>query len=419
MLFFYRILINFVILISPIIIIIRLIKNKESFIRFKEKFCFFSKMRSNGKVIWFHGASVGELLSIVPLLEKLEKNKSIKQILITSNTLSSSKIIEKIKLKKIVHQFFPIDTNFLSKKFLNYWRPSFVFFIDSEVWPNMVMNLEKKNIPFGIINGRITKKTFNRWMISPKFSEKIFSKFKFCLASSNESKVFLKKLGVKKVKFFGNLKFSQNENEKITFDKSLKKFLLSRKIWCASSTHKTEEKFCGIVHKKLKKKYKNLLTIIIPRHIDRVTNIKKELENLSLKIHIHEPKKKISKETDIYIVNVYGKTKSFFNNCQNIFLGGSLIEHGGQNPLEATRYGCNILHGPNVSNFKEIYKFLKQNKISNQIKTHTKMINILNKFFSQNSNSNSRKIRQKLNLIGRKILQKTHKEVDLFFRNEI
>ena len=129
MLFFYRILINVVILISPIIIIVRLIKNKESFKRFKEKFCFFSRIRSNGKVIWFHGASVGEILSIVPLLEKLEKNKSIKQILITSNTLSSSKIIEKIKLKKIVHQFFPIDTNFLSKKFLNYWRPSFVFFI--------------------------------------------------------------------------------------------------------------------------------------------------------------------------------------------------------------------------------------------------------------------------------------------------
>ena len=144
MLFLYRVLINFVVLISPIIIIIRLLKNKESLSRFKEKFCFFSKKRLDGKIIWFHGASVGELQSIVPLIEKLEKKNDIKQILVTSNTLSSYKIMEKMKFKKVVHQFFPIDTNFFSLKFLNYWKPSFVFFIDSEIWPNMIINLEKK-----------------------------------------------------------------------------------------------------------------------------------------------------------------------------------------------------------------------------------------------------------------------------------
>ena len=417
MLFLYRVLINFVVLISPIIIIIRLLKKKESLSRFKEKFCFFSKKRRDGKIIWFHGASVGELQSIVPLIEKLEKKNDIKQILITSNTLSSSKIMEKKKFKKVVHQFFPIDTNFFSQKFLNYWKPSFVFFIDSEIWPNMIMNLEKQNIPFGILNGRITKKTFKKWMTFQKFSKEIFEKFRFCIAASNESKIFLKKLGVKEVKFFGNLKFSQTENEKINFDKSLKKFIKSRKIWCASSTHKSEEIFCGIVHKKLKEKYKNILTIIIPRHIDRVKSIKKELENLNLKIHVHEPKKKITKDTDIYIVNAYGKTKSFFNNCKNIFLGGSLIEHGGQNPLEATRYGCNIFHGPNVSNFKDIYNFLKKNKVSYQIRTQSHMVNKLKKFLSKKSSS--KRIQQKFNLIGQSILQKTLNEINLFFKNEI
>ena len=417
MLFFYRILINFIILISPIIVLVRLIKNKESFSRFKEKFCFFSKKRSTGKIIWFHGASVGELQSIMPLLEKLEKKKNIKQILITSNTLSSSKIMEKIHLSKVIHQFFPIDSNYLSLKFLNYWKPSFAFFIDSEIWPNMILNLEKKNIPFGIINGRITKKTFKKWMFLHNFSKKIFSKFKFCLASSKESKFFLKKLGVKKVKFLGNLKFSQTENDKIYFDKNLKKIFQSRKTWCASSTHETEEIFCGHVHKKLKKVYKNLLTIIIPRHVDRVKNIKKELEALDLKIHIHESNKRIKDETDVYIVNAYGKTKSFYSNCKNIFLGGSLIEHGGQNPLEATRYGCNILHGPYISNFKEIYRFLKKIKISNQIKTHSNIVYHLNKLFTKKSKS--KKIQQKFDLIGKNILQKTFNEVNLFFKNEI
>ena len=124
-----------------------MLKKKEDFIRFKEKLGFFTKIRSKGKLIWFHGASVGEFQSIVPLLEKLEKSKKISQILITSNTLSSSKIISKIKLKKISHQFFPIDNNLIVKKFINHWKPSVALFVDSEIWPNMLINLNKEKIP--------------------------------------------------------------------------------------------------------------------------------------------------------------------------------------------------------------------------------------------------------------------------------
>ena len=416
MLLFYRIIINLLILFSPIIITIRLIKRKESFLRFKEKFCIFSKPKIRGKLIWFHGASVGEVQSIVPLIEKLEKKKDIKQILVTSNTLSSSKIMEKISSKKIIHQFFPIDTNILSRKFLNYWKPNLVFFIDSEIWPNMLKNLHEKKIPFGLLNGRITKKTFKRWMNFPNFSKKIFSQFSICLSSSYESMIYLKKLGSKKVKLLGNLKFSQSENEKLKFDIKLRKFIKSKKVWCASSTHKTEEEFCGVVHKKLKTKYKNLLTIIIPRHIERVKKIENELKNLGLKIHLHEPKSQIKDNTDIYIVNAYGKTKSFYNNCKNIFLGGSLIKHGGQNPLEAARYGCNILHGPNIDNFKEIYNFLKIKKISKRINNQKDMVYSLNKCFSKNSNT--KKIQKKLNTIGQNILNKTYNEINFLIKNE-
>ena len=404
-------------MVSPIIIIIRLIKRKESFSRFKEKFCLFSKSKIRGKLIWFHGASVGELQSIIPLIEKLEKKKDIKQILVTSNTLSSSKIMDKITSKKVIHQFFPIDTNILCKKFLNYWRPNLAFFIDSEIWPNMIYNLHEKKIPFGLLNGRITKKTFKRWKNFPNFSKNIFSKFSICLSSSRESKIYLKKLGSEKVKLLGNLKFSQSENEKLKFDTKLKKFIKSKKVWCASSTHKTEEEFCGLVHKILKKKYDNLLTIIIPRHIERVGEIEKELSNLDLKVHLHEPKSKIKNDTDIYIVNAYGKTKSFYNNCKNIFLGGSLIKHGGQNPLEATRYGCNILHGPNIDNFREIYDFLKMKKMSKKINNQKDMVYSLNSYFSKNSNT--KKIQKKLNLIGRYILYKTYNEINFLIKNEV
>ena len=410
MLFIYRFLINIILIISPIIILYRLFIKKEDLKRFKEKYCFFSKKRIEGKLIWFHGASVGELQSVIPLLERLEQNYKIKQILITSNTLSSSKIIENYKFKKVVHQFFPIDTNMLSKKFLNYWSPSSVFFIDSEIWPNMLTNLEKKNIKINLLNGRITKKSFRRWKNLGNFTDKIFSKFNLCLSSSIESKNYLKELGAKSPKFLGNLKFSQSEKKVIDLDKKLIKFIKSKKAWCASSTHKTEEIFCAEIHKELKKKYKKLLTIIIPRHINRTNSIINELSKLDLKIHTHEPRKKIDKNTDIYIVNSYGKTKSFYKNCKNVFLGGSLINHGGQNPLEASRFACNILHGPSVDNFKEIFQFLKEKKVSFKINSKLSMTKTLKRLFAKKKNSND--IKKRLNLIGQKILNSTYKEIE-------
>lgn len=417
MLILYRFLINLIIILSPLIILYRLFKKKEHLSRFKEKFCYFSKKRIGGKLIWFHGASVGELQSIVPLLEKFEKNKEIQQILITSNTLSSSRIVEKIKIKKIVHQFFPVDTNLLSNKFLNYWKPSAAFFIDSEIWPNMLHNLQEKNIPTLLLNGRITKKTFSKWSLIPNFSKKIFSKFNLCFPSSKQSKKFLSKLGVNKIKFVGNLKYSQSEKGEIKIDKFLKKSLKLRKIWCASSTHVSEEIFCGKIHKELKKKYKNLLTIIIPRHIERVHSIKSDLSKLELKIQTYSSKEKIKKDTDIYIVDSYGKTKSFYYQCKNVFLGGSLINHGGQNPLEAARYGCNIMHGPNVSNFHEIYKFLKKIKISKKISNQSQILYFLNKFLTEKTNLE--KTNKKLNLIGQKILNSTYQQINILLKNEI
>ena len=405
----YKILINITFLLSPIIIFIRLIKGKEDIKRFQEKLGFFKKQKKVGKLIWFHGASVGEIQSIIPLVERFEKDRKINQILITSNTLSSSIIINKLNLRKTIHQFFPIDCNFISSKFLDYWKPSKVFFVDSEIWPNTINNLFKKNIPIILLNGRITKKTFNRWMKFSNFSKFVFSKFNFCLSANKESKKFLKKLGANNVKFFGNLKFSQSENQSVEVDKNLKKFLLKRNSWCASSTHYNEEKFCGLTHLKLKKKYKNLLTIIIPRHVDRVDQIKTDLNKLNLNVHLDHPKDKIKTNTDIYLVNSYGKTKSIFKICKNVFLGGSLINHGGQNPLEAARYGCCVFHGPYVSNFKEIYEHLQKKKISVKVKNQNHLTNLLQKKLDKKNFS--QKSMKNLSLEGIKILNKIFNEI--------
>ena len=405
----YKILINITFLLSPIIIFIRLIKGKEDIKRFQEKLGFFKKQKKVGKLIWFHGASVGEIQSIIPLIERLEKDRKINQILITSNTLSSSIIINKLNLRKTIHQFFPIDCNFISSKFLDYWRPSKVFFVDSEIWPNTINNLFRKKIPIILLNGRITKKTFNRWMKFSNFSKFVFSKFNFCLSANKESKKFLKKLGANNVKFFGNLKFSQSENQSVKEDKNLKKFILKRNSWCASSTHYNEEKLCGLAHIKLKKKYKNLLTIIIPRHVDRVDQIRADLNKLNLNVHLDHPKDKIKPNTDIYLVNSYGKTKSIFKICKNVFLGGSLINHGGQNPLEAARYGCCVFHGPHISNFKEIYEHLQKKKISFKVKNQNHLTNLLQKKLDKKNFS--KKSMKNLSLEGIKILNKIFNEI--------
>ncbi len=416
MIFIYRILINLILFLSPIIFILRILKKKEHPLRSSEKLCFFSKKRTKGKLIWFHGASVGEILSVIPLIEKLEKNKKIKQVLITSNTLSSSKIISNLKLKKTIHQFFPIDTNYHTNRFIKYWNPAVAIFIDSEIWPNTIINIKKKNIPLVLLNARITKKSFRRWKKFINIAKTLFQKFDTCISSNLESKKYLYFFGAKKIKFFGNLKFSQTEMNENSLSKDFKKTISKKKIWCASSTHESEEILCANVHKKLKNKYKNLLTVIIPRHVHRTEKITNQIKELNLKVHTHEPKKKIQPNTDIYLVNSYGNTKSFFKICKTVFLGGSMIKHGGQNPLEAVRFGCNILHGPNYWNFYEIYNLLNKYEVSFKVKNFKQLSDKVDLMLKKKNNSKN--INLKIKKLGNRILNSTLKEINFFINKK-
>ena len=409
----YRLLINFILVLSPLIILIRLIKKKEHFTRFKEKFTFFSKKRRLGKLIWFHGASVGEFISIVPLIEKLEKDKDIKQILVTTSTLSSAKIFAKFKFKKTVHQFFPIDNNYLVKKFLNYWKPNLTIFIDSEIWPNILTNLKNQSIPHILLNARITKKSFKKWKILGAFSKKLFTGFNYTYPQNDETKKYLRYFQVKKIKKIGNLKFSEgiyDSSKNISLN--LKNFLSDKVYWCASSTHEGEELIAARAHLIIKKKIENLILIIIPRNVQRVPKIIHMLSKLGLKTHLHSLNQKISKNTNVYIVDTYGETKSFFKVCKVIFLGKSLTLDGGQNPLEPARYNCKIVHGPNVSNFPEIYNLLGKSKIAFKINNQNQLVKKINELLKRNKDS--RNAGNKINKIGEKILNKTLIEVKRF-----
>jgi len=414
MLFFYRLVVNFIFLISPIIIIYRIFKKKEDPKRFLEKIGKFNKKNTNNNLIWFHGSSVGEILSIIPLIEKLEKRKNIKKILITSNTLSSAKIIKKLKLKKTFHQFFPLDTEFLVEKFLNHWKPKAVFFIESEIWPNMIIKIKEKNIPLILLNARITKKSFQKWSSVLTFSKKIFNEFDLCLGQNNKTCNYLKILGAKNIKKIGNLKFSQSRSElKNKQNTKIKKILRNKKIiFSAISTHKGEELFCGKVHANLKKKYKNIISIIIPRHIHRAHEIKQELNLNGLNVHLHTSKRQINSDTDIYLVDTFGETKSFLKLSKIAFMGKSIYAYGGQNPIEAARLGNRIIHGPNIENFIEVYDFLGKQGISTKIKSYKGLENLVVKF--DRKKNYSQQIIKKLAYTGNQILLKNEKEINKY-----
>ena len=404
-------LLNLILLIfSPLIFLTRYFLGKEDKKRFKEKFCLFSKRNNSRETIWIHGASVGEILSIIPIIKELEKDKNIKKILLTSSTTSSASVVLKFKFKKTVHQYYPLDINFLTKFFINYWKPKIAIFVDSEVWPNMYKNLYRKKIPLILLNARITKKSFNRWKFFPNFSKAIFSKITLALPQNSETKQYLHLLGVKNIKIAGNLKYFGNlEKKKIKNDLSNKFY--KRNIWCAASTHKEEEKFIGRVHNELRSEIKNLITIIIPRHINRTKSIINELNGIGLNYQLHSENKKIKKNTDIYLVDTYGEAIKFYLLSKLTFLGGSIVKHGGQNPLEPAREGNYILYGPNISNFKEVYKMLNFLKIAKKIKSIKEVKKIVLKRINFNQNN---KAKFKLKNIGNKILAKNLLEIKKF-----
>ena len=264
MLVIYQFFISLILFISPLIILIRLLNGKEDRKRFKEKFSIINHKSTKGKTVWFHAASVGEIMSIISILQYYEKKNEIKTILVTTSTLSSARIIENLKFTKVIHQFYPIDHFIIVKKFLDHWKPKIAIFLESEIWPRMFYEINKKNIPLILLNARLTEKSFNRWMISGSFAKEIFSLIKKTYPQNQQTKYFLKKLGVSKLEEIGNLKYVENKNEnKDVLNKKILKRLAKYKVWVAASTHEGEELFAAKAHILLKEKEKNLITIII------------------------------------------------------------------------------------------------------------------------------------------------------------
>ena len=420
----YRGLTNLFYPILLIIIFYRKIFKKEHKTRYKEKIYssnINNKKKKNTRLIWFHAASIGEFQSILPIIKELNKNKNL-EFLITTVTLSSSNLAEKEirKFNNIHHRFFPLDVEFLISKFLLLWKPNVIFLVDSEIWPNLIFNAKKNKIPLALINARITSKTFKRWIKFIDTAKRIFNLFDLCLTSNLETKNYLTKLNAKNIYFNGNIKLINQGNEN-KIDNINEKSLLKKRFWLAASTHKGEEVFCLNTHLQLKKKYKDIVTIIAPRHIERVRDIEIICQKFNLSVQVLNNDEIIKDNKEIILINSFGVLKNYFKYAKSVFIGKSMIEKlknvGGQNPIEAAKLGCYIYHGPYVYNFEDIYKILESNNISKKIESFEELsknllIDLKNPQKKNNQNSNF------INDLGKKTLNDTMVLIDAFLNDE-
>ncbi len=425
MILLYRILTRVTYPLLFILIFFRMTLKKEDPIRYKEKIfssSFNVKKNNNKKLIWFHAASVGELKSIVPIIKNLNLSLKDFEFLVTTNTLSSSKIakLEFKNFSNVLHRFLPYDVDFLINKFLKLWQPNYLFLVDSEIWPNIILKSKSFGIPIALINARITSKSFKRWMLFPKTAIKIFSSFDLCLTANQETKAFLKRFNAKNVYSNGNIKLiDQIDENKISNNNE--KFLLNNNFWIGASTHSGEEELCLKTHLLLKENKKNLFTIIAPRHIQRSQKIKSLCDKFKLSSQILNDGELINPNNEIIILNSFGVLQTYFKYAKSVFIGKSTIKKlendSGQNPLEAAKLRCKIYHGPYVYNFSDIYEILKNNKISFVINNYNELSNYLKNDFEL-QNKDKSKTSEIIKELGNKTLVDTLKNINRFMFNE-
>ena len=378
--------------------------NKEDTKRFKERYGRASVQRTEGSLAWLHAASVGESLSILTIINELEKLKSIDQILLTTGTTSAAEIVANKLSSKTVHQYLPLDNPIFNKRFLKHWNPTYAIFVESEIWPNLIMQIKKLEIKLAIVNGRMTLKSYNKWLRFKKSSELIFKSFDLCLAQNKESSLFYKKLGINNTYYTGNLKFSSDKFEVTEDDfNDLKGMFKGRKVFLAASTHLGEEKIISEITNKIRESKKEFITIIVPRHPNR-TNLLDQMTNS--KVVMRSSNEKVDQATDIYLADTFGELGIFYKLADFIFIGGSFVPHGGQNPIEAAYFCNNIFHGKYIENFLEVYETLNHLLISELVDNPRQLqVKLMNCYDAPPPDENE--LKKKINIEASDILKDT------------
>lgn len=327
---------------------------KEDVKRFNERIGRPHLKRPEGKLVWLHGASVGESVSMLPLIQRILETYPDAHVIVTTGTVTSADVMNKRLPERAFHQFIPIDNPIFTTRFVKYWHPDVALWFESEFWPAMLSSIRRKNIPLILINGRISNKTFKRWQQFDFISKELLSCFTLCLGQSEEDAYRLRVLGARESLCLGNLKYA---GLPLPIDQKAKtemqQQISGRPVWLASSTHDDEEVRIAKIHKRLAEKIPGLLTIISPRHPQRGEEINRKISDLGLTTALRSNEQRISETTDIYIADTIGEMGLWYDLANIVFIGGSLIPHGGQNFIEPSRVRDAVIVGPYMHNFTD------------------------------------------------------------------
>src|SRR3954462_1341202 len=342
---------------SPALISRRLRLGKEDPARVGERRGVSADVRPAGPLVWIHGASVGEVLAAAALIEKLRALNI--RILLTSGTVTSANIVAKRFPADIIHQYVPYDAPRYVARFLDHWRPSLALFIESDLWPNLILSSAARRLPMVLINGRMSQRSFPRWQRVQGTISALLGKFDVCLAQSQTDADRFATLGSRNVVVTGNLKLDvpapPADANKLDMLMSMTR---GRPVVLAASTHPGEEEILTETHRSLAGFFPGLLTVIVPRHPGRGEAIARMISASGLNPTLRSHEDLPTATTDIYVADTMGELGLFYRLAPIVFMGGSLVEHGGQNPIEAIKLGASIIHGPHVFNFTDVYEAL-------------------------------------------------------------
>jgi 3-deoxy-D-manno-octulosonic-acid transferase len=353
----YRALMTVATPLAGILLSHRLKRGKEDPQRLAERRGESTVARPPGSLVWVHGASVGEVAAIIPLVERIA-SKDFK-VLVTSGTVGSAKLCEQRLPAGVIHQFVPLDTPRFIARFLDHWKPDLALFTESDLWPNIIIMSHARRIPLILVNGRVSERSFNRWRYAPATIGAMLRRFDLCLAQSPAYATRYRDLGAPRIATTGNLKLDVPEppadRDSLL---ALQSAIGGRTTIAAASTHAGEEIALIDTHRKLRQSFPQLLTLIAPRHPDRGPGIVEIASAAGLSASRRSQGRLPDAKTDIYVVDTLGELGLVYRLAPIVFVGGSLATHGGQNPVEPIKLGAAVLHGPHVWNFAEIYAAL-------------------------------------------------------------
>jgi 3-deoxy-D-manno-octulosonic-acid transferase len=339
---------------APRLLSQRLNRGKEHATRLAERYGEASLPRPAGPLIWVHAASVGEMLAVVPLVERIRAQSFA--VLVTSGTVTSAALAEQRLPPGVMHQFAPLDAPSFVARFLDHWRPNLALFVESDLWPNLILSCAERKIPLILVNGRVSERSFGRWRLASSAITALLSRFDLCLTQSTANAQRFSQLGAPHVASTGNLKLDvpAPPADRATLHR-FNALIGLRPVVAAASTHPGEETVIIAAHRQLRAKFPALLTVIAPRHPGRGPGIAEIATVARLSVGLRSRGDLPKRDIDVYVADTLGELGLVYRIAPIVFMGGSLASHGGQNPIESIRLGAAVLHGPHVWNFAEIY----------------------------------------------------------------